>query len=81
MIPSESDYFSAEQNKIKKLMNSIPTYQQATVESVDNNRVTLRFLGSAISAGGRYQYINSYSPKVNDKVILINGIIMGAVVI
>ncbi|MCL2704092.1 MAG: hypothetical protein FWE91_10865 [Defluviitaleaceae bacterium] len=51
--------------------------QYATVASVVSGQPFLRFAGETGNSQKAYKFLKSYVPAAGDRVIIVNGVIMG----
>lgn len=75
MIPTRDEYFMALKKKNEKLKT--PKVEYARVVKIENSKPILQFSGSNVESEKGYIYLSSYVPRVGDRVILLNNIILG----
>jgi len=80
MMGTPNDFWDVLRSLRNELLNMIPIVRMATVVSVapTTNNPTIRFDGDTVASQKLYKRVRNYaSPQVNDRVMLLNGIIIG----
>lgn len=71
-------------DKFIEVMSSKPKINLIKYGQVDPNysggRPKIKFDGEDIVSGKAYPYLSSYVPTANDRVIMLDGVIMGKVI-